>query len=141
MEQSPSSKANSSSASWKILHILWNPKIHYYIYNSLATVPVLSQMNTTCTFQFCFMIHFNIIHHSQLGLPCGLFSAGFLHPNLLIISLCPHICHMPHISSHPHQFNHLIHSFIILQLHGYLEKHFIGIYGQTKQLFPFQWLL
>lgn len=29
----------------------------------------------------------------------------------------------------------------ILRLHGYLEGHFIGIYNQTKQLFPFQWLL
>jgi len=87
------------------------------------------------------MTHFNIIHHIQLGLPCGLFPAGFLCANPLIISLCRHIRHMPHVSSHPHQFNHLTHNFIILQLQGYLEKHFIGIYGQTKQLFPFQWLL
>jgi len=28
-----------------------------------------------------------------------------------------------------------------LQLRGYLGRHFIGIYGQTKQMFPFQWLL
>jgi hypothetical protein len=55
-------------------------------------------------------------------------------------SLPPYMSHATHIFSSssiqsPYSQLH------ILQQHGCLERHFIGIYGQTKQLFPFQWLL
>jgi hypothetical protein len=62
MEQNPSSERNSLSASPEILSLLWNPKVHYRIQNSLPRVPILSQMhpvhNLTPNSP---KIHFNII--------------------------------------------------------------------------------
>jgi hypothetical protein len=44
MEQSPSWEAKTSSATPEILRILWNPKVHHSIHNSLPPVPILSQI-------------------------------------------------------------------------------------------------
>jgi hypothetical protein len=34
MEQSPSSEADSRSDSQEMLHLLWNPKVHYVVHKS-----------------------------------------------------------------------------------------------------------
>ena len=54
MEQSPSWEANRFSASQEIPHILWNPKVHYRIYN------ILSQLDPVHTPKSHFVkIHLN----------------------------------------------------------------------------------
>jgi hypothetical protein len=44
MVWSPSLETSRFSASQEIPHILWKPKVHYAIYNSLPPVPILSQL-------------------------------------------------------------------------------------------------
>jgi len=41
MQQSPSWEANSCSASQEVIHLLWNPRIHYCVHTSLPMVPIL----------------------------------------------------------------------------------------------------
>jgi len=74
MEQSPSREAISSLDSSEILHILWNPKVHYRFYESLSLLPYLEldQSNVRCLV-FIFKVYFSIIqswHCASSGCGC-----------------------------------------------------------------------
>ena len=92
MEQSPSWEANRFSASQEIPRILWNPKVHYRIYNCLPPVLILSQTDPVLpshpTSRRSILIIFS---HLCLGLPNGLFPSGFLTKTLYTPLLSP-IC-------------------------------------------------
>jgi len=45
MEQIPSRKADSHSASPEISRLLWNPKLHYRVHNNPQLFSILSHMN------------------------------------------------------------------------------------------------
>jgi len=62
IQKSPSSEANSSSASQEMPYILWNLKVHYRIHKSPPPVPNLSKISTVHGSQSHFLkIHFKII--------------------------------------------------------------------------------
>jgi hypothetical protein len=66
MEQSPTSEVNSSTDSQEIPRILWNPRVHYFLYkrSSLAHNP--SQTNAVHAPSNRFLdINFNIILPSK----------------------------------------------------------------------------
>jgi hypothetical protein len=88
-EQSPS-KANSSSATQEIPHILWNLKIQYHVHSSLALVHI----QTKQPFLF-FMVHLNInsLYAYLFPVVCGFFPPCFSFKfcmNLISFPLMPH---------------------------------------------------
>jgi hypothetical protein len=86
MDLSPSWEAASRSAIQEFPNILWNPKVHYRIQESLPLVPILRDMNPVHSTPSHFSkIYFNIILHLCLGLP---------------YSSSPHACYIP-CPSHP----------------------------------------
>jgi hypothetical protein len=90
-------EANSSSASQKIIRVLWNPKVHYRIHNSPSPVPILSQINPAPSFPSHFLkIHFNIIIPSMPRSSSWSFSLGYPYRNHVCTSPVPHTWHIQH---------------------------------------------
>jgi len=78
MEQRPSWEASSHSANYIIPCLLWNPKLHYPVHNSLSLVLILNQLHPVHTLSPFFpKILSNIIFPSCLGLLSCLFPWGF----------------------------------------------------------------
>ena len=70
MEQRPSLETYRFSASEEIPHILWNPKVHYFIPKCLPPVRILSQLDSVHTPTSHFLkIYLNIILPSTPGPP------------------------------------------------------------------------
>ena len=62
MEQTPSWKANRTSASQEFPRILWNPTFYFRIQKRPTPVPILSHSNTVhASPSYLLKIHFNII--------------------------------------------------------------------------------
>ena len=90
MEQIPSQEANRFSASQKIPHILWNPKVHYLIYKCLPPVPILSLINPVYVSTSHFLkIQLNIILSSNPGSSKWPLSLSFPHQSPVITHLSP----------------------------------------------------
>ena len=106
MQQTPSGKTNQFAASPEILHILWNPKVHYHIHKCPSYFTILRQLNLvhTPTSQF---LKINVI----IFLPCmprstkWTLSFRFPHQSPVYASPLTHMCYMP-CPSHSSRFDH-----------------------------------
>ena len=96
MEQSPSSKANSSSAGKEIHYILCKSRVHYCVQNSSSPVLIHSQMNPNYHHHL-FIIHLNIALPFMPRSSSGLLPSCFLTRTLyasLFTTICTTPCHL-----------------------------------------------
>jgi hypothetical protein len=71
--EDPFLEANRFSASQEIIHMLWNPKVHYLNHRCPPTVPILSQIDPVQALTFHFLnIYLNIILPFASGFSRGL---------------------------------------------------------------------
>jgi hypothetical protein len=69
-------EANRFLANEKFLHLLWNPRAHYFIHECLPIVHIVSLKNHVHTLSSCFKMNFNTVLASLL--PLGLLSSLIL---------------------------------------------------------------
>jgi len=102
MHQRPSWEASVSSASQEIIFILWNPKVHYRIYTSLSTLPILSKSDPIhVSPSYLLKIHFNIVFPTTPTSSEWSLYLKSLHQN----SPVPHMRYM-HCPPHYSWFDH-----------------------------------
>ena len=95
MEQTSSEEHSRFSASQKMPYILWNLKVHYYVYKSSPILLVLRQTNPFHTFPLYFLrIHFNIIITLIPKSTKFFLSLRTSNQNPICISPLPYACHM-----------------------------------------------
>jgi hypothetical protein len=105
IEQNPSWQVIRFSTSQEFSRILWNLKVHYRIYKSPASVPILSQINPVHVPPLYFQkIHLNIIVPSTSG-SSKLSLTQVSQPKPCIYLSSPHMCYTPS-PSHSSRFNH-----------------------------------
>ena len=108
MEQITYWEANRFSASQKISHFLWNPKVHYHIHKCPPPVTILSQIDPVRAPTSHFLkIHLNIISHLRLVFQMVFFPQ--VSPPKPCICLSPlYVLHSPPTSFfsiyHPNNF-------------------------------------
>ena len=88
-----SREANRFSASQKIPYILWNPKVHYRVYNCPSPVPILSQFNPVHALNPTLWRSILILSYHLRLWPLSL---SFHHQNRVCTSPVPHTCFMAH---------------------------------------------
>jgi len=81
MERNPSWETSSSPTSGEMTRIVWNLKVHYRVHKS--PLPVLSWAHQLCPHPHPTSWRSILIlsSHLRLGLPSGLFPAGWSHQN------------------------------------------------------------
>ena len=97
MEQSPSGKALSSSASQEITRISRNPMANYCSHKSLHLVTIISHISPAQTHRPNLFLGdpFQYYPPNYVCLPDGLYPSGFPTKTCTILSP-PHICYVPH---------------------------------------------
>jgi len=96
MKQSHFWEANWISASQEIPRILWNPNVHYHIYQYPPPARILRQINPVRTPHPTPWRSTSILpFHLRLGLPCDLFLSDFPTKTPLTPLLAPHTCYRP----------------------------------------------
>jgi len=93
---SPSWDADSFLASQKKFRILWNPKFHDPIHNSLPPVPKLRKIRPVQTpHPMPWRSILTLFCHLRLDLPSGLFPLGFPIKTMYAFLFSPHTYSMP----------------------------------------------
>jgi uncharacterized Zn-finger protein len=85
-------EVNSSSSNQKTIRILWRPKVHYRVHNSLPSVPIPSHINPVRAITSSFWkINFNITFHLAISRFKWSFSYRFPQHNHTCISILSHV--------------------------------------------------
>ena len=91
-------KTNSSYTSQDILHILWNPKLHYRVHNNPPLQHILSQINPVQALSHFLRPILILYFCLHLGLPSCLFSSHF--PTKVINALLPSLIRSNFLVNH-----------------------------------------